>query len=452
MQKGFLFDLNKCTGCNACQIACSIENEVPLPLNWRQVISFNDQRYPTLPVFNLSLACSHCLDAPCLKFCPALAISKDEVTGAVLIDEKSCIGCRYCSWVCPYDAPVYNTIKGTMEKCTFCIHRLEENLEPACVTLCPTSALQMSDHPADYLHKHIPGVTTVDIKPAVQFVPLREDHQLPDTYDIPFDDSIVQLYRSSFEKKKVREKISWIHELPLILFSLLAALSFGSYTGSILNTPITGNYLQFIAGLSAMAISTFHLGKKFRAPRAFLNFSNSWLSREMTFFALFIFTMSLQILFYAEAKWLAWIAILTGFLSLYALDKVYSVVALVSKLQYHSATAVLTGMFLASFFADFSFGIIIFGGIKFLLYLKQKISQWKNLTVISIVLGSIRIGSGFIIPLIFWFIQIQDVWTISITLILIAEFIDRCEFYEGLEIITPEKQMQDDLKSFVSRV
>jgi DMSO reductase iron-sulfur subunit len=452
MQKGFIFDLNKCTGCNACQIACSIENEVLLPLNWRKVLSFNNQKYPEIPVFHLSLACNHCLDAPCLTFCPALAISKDENTGAVLINEQACIGCKYCSWVCPYDAPIFNLNKGTMEKCTFCIHRLEENLEPACVTLCPTSALQISDHPADYLHEHIPGFTPTDIKPAIQIVPLRKDHQVPEIVEMPFDDSIVHLYRSSFDKKKVREKINWVHELPLILFSVCIAFICGSYTGSILTTSISGDYLHIIAGLGAMAISTFHLGKKFRAPRALLNFRNSWLSREITFFAFFLSIMSIQSLFYPEVKWLAWIAIFSGFLSLYALDKVYSVVALVSKLQYHSANTLLTGLFFASFFVDFAFGIIIFGGIKFLLYLKQKISHWKNLTVISIVLGSIRIGFGFIMPLVFWFIQLQDMWTLTITLILIAEFIDRCEFYDGLQVITPEKQVKIDLQSYVEKV
>jgi Fe-S-cluster-containing dehydrogenase component/DMSO reductase anchor subunit len=452
MQKGFLFDLNKCTGCHACQIACSIENEVPLPFNWRQVMTYNEQRHPKLPVFNLSIACNHCLDAPCLTYCPALAISKDESTGAVLINDKLCIGCKYCSWVCPYDAPLFNQAKGTMDKCTFCIHRLEENLEPACATLCPTSALQISDHPADYLHEHIPGFTPSDIKPAIQIVPLREDHQLPESCEIPFDDSIVQLYQSSLQNKKVKEKISWLPELPLIIFSVFIAFICGSYTGAILTGSKSGNYLPIFIGIGAMAISAFHLGKKFRAPRAVFNFRNSWLSREITFFALFILTMSIQLLFLPEAKWLAWISISAGFLTLYALDNVYSVVAVVSKLQYHSANTVITGLFLASFFADFSFGIIIFGGIKFLLYLKQKISQLKDLTVISIVLGVVRVIFGFIIPLFLWLYKFPETWVLSIILILIAEFIDRCEFYEGLKTISPQKQMKSDLENYIERV
>ena len=452
MQKGFIFDLNKCTGCNACQIACSIENEVILPLNWRQVHTFNIQKQPDIPVFNISIACNHCQDAPCLKYCPTLAISKNETTGAVLINEELCIGCKYCSWVCPYDAPVFNSAVGIMEKCTFCNHRLEENLEPACVTLCPTSALQLTDHPDDNFIENVPGFTRSDIKPAIQLIPLREDHQIPEMSEIPFDESIVQLYRSSLNQKPKKEKIRWIPELPLIVFSILIAYICGFYAGNTLTDSTHVGYTPIIMGLVGFVVSTLHLGRKIRAPRAVLNIRNSWLSREIAFFSAFLFLLSIQILLYPEIKWLAWFAIITGFLTLYSLDQVYSVIALETRLRIHSANTLLTGLFFAALFSGFSFGIILFGGIKFFLYLRQKFSQWKSGRSGSILLGAFRLGFGFIFPLIFWYIQLENTWTISIILIVIAEFIDRCEFYEGLKIITPEKQMAGDLERLLEKV
>ena len=116
MQKAFVFDLNRCTGCNACEIACKIENELPPGMSWREVVTFNESRLPGVPLFSLSLACNHCLDAPCKEKCPALAYSKDERTGAVTVNPSLCMGCKYCQWVCPYDAPKFNATAGVVEK------------------------------------------------------------------------------------------------------------------------------------------------------------------------------------------------------------------------------------------------------------------------------------------------------------------------------------------------
>jgi len=122
----FILDLDRCTGCAACVVACNNENPVDGDLSWRRIHTFNPQRLPAAPVFHLSLACNHCLEPACLAGCPANAYTKEAHTGAVLIDEDRCMGCRYCSWVCPYEAPQFNTGTGIMEKCTFCDHRQAE--------------------------------------------------------------------------------------------------------------------------------------------------------------------------------------------------------------------------------------------------------------------------------------------------------------------------------------
>ena len=140
----FIFDYNQCVGCHACVVACINENGFQEPKQWRNIHQSNNTHFPQLPLFYLSLACNHCADAPCLKNCPANAYSRDEKTGAVIHHSEKCIGCQYCTWACPYDAPKFNPKEGIIEKCTFCNNRIEENLKPACANLCPTGALDFT--------------------------------------------------------------------------------------------------------------------------------------------------------------------------------------------------------------------------------------------------------------------------------------------------------------------
>ncbi len=80
----FVVDVNQCTGCHACEMACQIANHLPPDRQWREVRTFNELHVPGVELLHLSLACNHCHDAPCMKQCPALAYQRDERTGAVL--------------------------------------------------------------------------------------------------------------------------------------------------------------------------------------------------------------------------------------------------------------------------------------------------------------------------------------------------------------------------------
>jgi DMSO reductase anchor subunit len=195
-----------------------------------------------------------------------------------------------------------------------------------------------------------------------------------------------------------------------------------------------------------------HLGKKFRAQRAILNWKHSWLSREILFYTIFIALLSGQIIFFPDVVWLAWIAVLAGFLTLFAIDNVYTVIAAAQKQQYHSAKVLLTGLFLASLISEFLFGIVLFGGIKLILYFRQFHRRFVHGNGHLILFGSIRILLGFIIPAIIWIWSISGAFTFSIILILIAELIDRCEFYESQKLITPSKQMVIDIEELVKNV
>ena len=131
MAAQFTFDPNRCTGCQACVVACWMENREQQSRPWRTVHTFNACGHPQLPIFSLSFACHHCEQPACLEHCPADAYTKDATTGNVTIHAELCIGCRYCTWACPHDAPKFNETTGTIEKCTFCAGRLARGQEPA---------------------------------------------------------------------------------------------------------------------------------------------------------------------------------------------------------------------------------------------------------------------------------------------------------------------------------
>jgi len=185
----FVLDLDRCTGCAACVVACTNENEVAEGLSWRRIRTFNHQRLATAPVFHFTLACNHCHEPACLHNCPANAYRKDLSTGAVLIKHDSCIGCRYCAWVCPYEAPQYNSNVGIMEKCTFCEHRIGDNRSPACVTACPTEALRF-DWEDDQGTVDHPGFPETGLRPAIRVVGSRR-HTAPDMTAAPIAVNVV---------------------------------------------------------------------------------------------------------------------------------------------------------------------------------------------------------------------------------------------------------------------
>jgi Fe-S-cluster-containing dehydrogenase component len=144
VQYGFLIDHRKCIGCHACTVACKQENDVPVG-SFRTWVKYQeDGVFPAVKRNFAVLRCNHCTKAPCVTICPVVALSK-EGNGVVDIDRDACIGCRACMQACPYDAIYLNEDDGCVEKCHFCNHRLEQNLEPACVIVCPEQAIVPGD-------------------------------------------------------------------------------------------------------------------------------------------------------------------------------------------------------------------------------------------------------------------------------------------------------------------
>jgi Fe-S-cluster-containing dehydrogenase component len=204
-----VIDLSKCIGCDYCVFACQAVNDTTEEMRWNIRI---DDETDTGKVFYVTRPCLHCRNAPCVEVCPVSATYHRE-DGLVVTDYNKCIGCRYCQVACPYGARVFNWVdrgndhnslatnwghpevprrpRGVIEKCTFCIHRIDAGLArgqtpgvdpeatPACVNICPVNAR----HFGDINNPDSPVARIIASKPTLR---LREDLGTePSVYYIP---------------------------------------------------------------------------------------------------------------------------------------------------------------------------------------------------------------------------------------------------------------------------
>lgn len=148
----FYIDMNSCSGCKTCMVACLDKNDLDDGRNFRRVTEYvggnwTDNQDTTVQqnlfVYNLSIACNHCEEPVCTKACPTTAMHKED--NIVFVDQGKCIGCRYCEWVCPYSAPQFSHKLHKMTKCDFCRDYLAADQPPACVAACPTRALHIGE-------------------------------------------------------------------------------------------------------------------------------------------------------------------------------------------------------------------------------------------------------------------------------------------------------------------
>ncbi|MGQ9908208.1 MAG: sulfate reduction electron transfer complex DsrMKJOP subunit DsrO [Candidatus Flexifilum sp.] len=168
-QWAMVIDLKRCIGCDYCVWACQATNDTQDDQRWN-IRVVDETRFGN--VFHLTRPCLHCRHAPCVEVCPVGA-TYHRADGLVVMDYDKCIGCRYCQTACPYGARVFNwtertdtnprvpewgrpevprRVRGVVEKCTFCIHRIDAGLAaglmpgvdeaatPACINVCPVNA------------------------------------------------------------------------------------------------------------------------------------------------------------------------------------------------------------------------------------------------------------------------------------------------------------------------
>ncbi len=135
-QNTLVIDLDRCIGCCACEIACKMENNVPLGVYYNKVLGIGPTGvFPNIKQYYFPTVCQNCRDAPCVKACPTGASYK-TADGQVLVDKEKCIGCRMCMVACPYGARSFNPETKVVEKCTLCRHLQEVGENPACVKVC----------------------------------------------------------------------------------------------------------------------------------------------------------------------------------------------------------------------------------------------------------------------------------------------------------------------------
>ena len=166
-EMAILYDSSKCTACKGCQVACKQWNQLPSPLQAEEyeftksyqspldlaantwlIINFDEVPKDIGIEWNfMRNACFHCTDAACEMACPVGAISYMD-NGAVVIDQETCIGCRYCVNSCPFSVPKWKEADNKTFKCWLCQDRTANGLEPACVNTCPTDALTYGERGA----------------------------------------------------------------------------------------------------------------------------------------------------------------------------------------------------------------------------------------------------------------------------------------------------------------
>jgi DMSO reductase iron-sulfur subunit len=325
-QHGFFFTADNCIGCHACEAACSEKNENPAHVAFRSVGYVEGGSYPDYKRMNISMACNHCDDPVCLKGCPTGAYRKYAEYGAVIQDPETCFGCGYCTWVCPYNAPQLDPVKGQVSKCNMCVDRLEVGLKPACVSACVGNALdfgviETTPDKREQCKTTIPGFPDPSItQPNIRF---QQTKDLPneltrtDSMPVKYHKNAQGAYQPVIDQKAGKTK-SWnfaklnSRENPLVLFTLFAQAAFGvfliPFLGALLGIEVLTSFNQsdmflplVLTSLTmtsfALLMSVTHLGKPMRFYRGFNNLRYSPMAREGLGLAMFSAGCGLTILF-----------------------------------------------------------------------------------------------------------------------------------------------------------
>ena len=449
MRGAFVFDPNRCTGCQACELACSIENQLGPDRSWRSVLTFNERALPGVPLFHLSLACNHCEEPACMHSCPALAYERDAVTGAVLIRSELCIGCKYCSWACPYGAPQFEPDNGVMGTCTFCSHRLADGLKPACASLCPTGALDYAEVPAELLTAELEGFPQTDLGPSIRILPRNdrvEQREHPPTV-IGAGEPRVEMP----DETRGEPSIGLSSEWSLAGFTLLLALLFALLSAGVVGTlSVPAPFYMAIAGVAAL-LSLAHLGRPARAWRAILNRRRSPVSREVLGFGALSGLGSLSLALPAGefATVAGWLGLGAGILALASADRVYQPVFQEGRPALHSGGVLLTGLYLAGLLAGLAWLAAPVGVFKLYRYVARHTAKpaAPKLAATRWPVATARLGLGFLVPGLAWaWTGIPlPIWAFAAALVGEAE--DRAEFYAALEIVSPARQLRQDLEA-----
>ncbi|MGJ8632467.1 MAG: DmsC/YnfH family molybdoenzyme membrane anchor subunit [Luteolibacter sp.] len=269
-QYAFQVELDRCTGCKACVVACHTLNGLDEDESWRDIgmLEGGDDQ----PGFQqtVTAACHHCVEPECMHGCPVGAYEKDEETGIVRHLDDQCIGCEYCSLKCPYDVPKYSHKRGIVRKCDMCHQRLEVGEAPACVQACPTEAIsiiKVESAPLREKNDFLTGLNSPRVTlPTTRYV----GREVPSGAHL------------NVRPKLIPEPAHW----PLALMLVLTQTGLGILAVSLFKEHIAFALTGFVIFNLGMVAATLHLGKPLKAWRFFLGLRTSWLSREILAFSM----------------------------------------------------------------------------------------------------------------------------------------------------------------------
>jgi Fe-S-cluster-containing dehydrogenase component len=194
---GLVIDLDTCVGCHACAVNCKEWNtgghSAPLtdlqPYDadpdgvwFNRVHTFEAGEGAASRTVHFPKSCLHCETPACVTVCPTGAAYKRAEDGIVLVNAETCIGCKLCSWACPYGARELDQDQGVMKKCTLCIDRIynetlpEMERVPACVSTCPASARHFGDlgDPDSAVSKLVAERGGYDLMPEMGYQPVNK--------------------------------------------------------------------------------------------------------------------------------------------------------------------------------------------------------------------------------------------------------------------------------------
>ncbi len=282
-QYAFRVDLDKCTGCKACVAGCHSLNGLDEAETWRTVGLLHGGTAEAPVQQTVTTSCHHCIDPACMRGCPAEAYEKDPTTGIVRHLDDQCIGCQYCIFMCPYDAPKFNARLGIVRKCDLCSDRLGAGEAPACVQACPTSAIRIDVVDSAQVIEEAQGDAFLPGAPGpgVTLPTTRYESARPQPRNLlPADFYAI-----------AREHAHW----PLVFMLVFTQLSAGAFAvhtaagrlgvGGVWSRAST--LFALACGAFVMVASASHLGRPRLAFRAILGLRTSWLSREILGFAVF---------------------------------------------------------------------------------------------------------------------------------------------------------------------
>lgn len=273
-QYSFEVDLDKCSSCKACVTACHSLNGLDDGESWRTVGTLLGG--PAAGQATVTTSCHHCVEPGCASGCPTLAYEKDALTGIVKHLDDQCMGCQYCQWTCPYDAPKWNDRLGIVRKCDMCHERLAVGEAPACVQACPSQAIRIVTVATGALLADpasgtvLPGISAPEsTKPTTVYKGAVPTGARPADAD---------------------DLVPEHGHTPLAVLLVLTQWSTGLWLLATLRDLATGTShpwakptaLVFL--LAGLGLGTLHLGRPERAWKAFLGWRRSWFSREVLAF------------------------------------------------------------------------------------------------------------------------------------------------------------------------